>query len=101
LLLRTEGTMMRSRIARGFSFGIGTASAAVPDAPPTLTLCSFYRSSKDTRSGCLTQTHGQEPTEKHIKCQAKPRPPARHTGIVDEEVMDEVKNAVPNKGSDY
>jgi hypothetical protein len=27
-LLRTEGTTMRSRIARGFSFGIGTASAA-------------------------------------------------------------------------
>jgi hypothetical protein len=37
---------LRSRIARGFSFGIGTASAAVPHAfdPPTLTLYSFYLS---------------------------------------------------------
>ena len=46
------------------------------------------------------QTHRQERTEKHIKCQAKPRPPVRHAGIVDEEVMDEVKNAVPNKGTE-
>jgi len=47
------------------------------------------------------QAHRQEHTEKRIECQAKTRPPVRHTGVVDEEVMDEVENAVPNKGSDY
>jgi ribosomal protein S25 len=47
------------------------------------------------------QAHSQERAEKRIECQAKTRPPVRHTGIVDEKVMDEIKNAVPNKGSDY
>ena len=47
------------------------------------------------------QAHRQEHTEKRIKCQAKTRPPVRHTGVVNEEGMDEVKNAVPNKGSNY
>jgi hypothetical protein len=50
--------------------------------------------------GVSYQTHRQERTEKHIKCQTKTRPPARHTGVVDEEAMDVIKNAVPNKGSD-
>jgi hypothetical protein len=39
--------------------------------------------------------------EKQVECQAKTRPPVRHTGVVDEGAMKEVKNAVPNKGSDY
>jgi hypothetical protein len=47
------------------------------------------------------QAHGQEHIEKRIECQAKTRPPVRHTGVVDKEAMDEVKNAVPNKDSDY
>jgi hypothetical protein len=46
------------------------------------------------------QAYGQEPTEKRIECQAKTRPPVRHTGVVDKEAMDEVENAVPKKGSD-
>jgi hypothetical protein len=97
--LRVEGTTKCSRIARGFSFGIVTASAAVPDA---YTYAPILSPSLDGRSfGVPYQTHRQERTEKHIKCQAKPRPPVRHTGVVDEEAMDEVKNAVPNKGSDY
>jgi hypothetical protein len=44
------------------------------------------------------QAHRQEHTEKRIECQAKTRPPVRHTRVVDEEAMDEVKNAVPNHG---
>ena len=50
--------------------------------------------------GVSYQTHRQERTEKHIKCQAKPRPPVRHAGVVDEEMMHEIKNTVPDKGSD-
>jgi ribosomal protein S25 len=45
--------------------------------------------------------HGQEHTEKHIKSQAKARPPVRHTGVIDEKVIEEVKNPVDNKGGDY
>jgi hypothetical protein len=47
------------------------------------------------------KTHGQERTENYIRCQAKTRPPLRNTGVVDEEVMDEVKGAVTNKSSDH
>jgi hypothetical protein len=46
------------------------------------------------------QVHSQEHTETPIKCQAEIRPPARHTGVADEEVMDEIKNTVPNNGWD-
>jgi len=46
------------------------------------------------------QPHGQEHTEKRIKGQTKTGPPMRHTGVVDEEVMDEVKHAVPDEGND-
>jgi hypothetical protein len=66
-----------------------------------LTPCSFYLSFEGHSFGVSYQTHRQEGTEEHIKCQAKPRPPVWHTGVVDEEAMDEVKNAMPNKGSDY
>ena len=51
--------------------------------------------------GMSYQTHGQERTEHYIRCQAKTRPPLRSTGVVDEEVMDEVKDAVTNKSSDH
>jgi hypothetical protein len=51
--------------------------------------------------GMSYQTHGQERTENYIRCQAKTRPPLRNTGVVDEEVMDEVKDAVTNKSSDH
>jgi hypothetical protein len=47
------------------------------------------------------QVHGQEHTEKRIECQAKTRPPVWHTRVVDQEAMDEVKNAVSDEGSDY
>ena len=73
--------------------------AAVPDA---YTYALFFLPFPEGHSfGVSYQTHCQERTEKHIKCQAKPRPPVRHAGIVDETVMDEVENAVPNKDSDY
>ena len=51
--------------------------------------------------GMSYQTHGQERTENYIRCQAKTRPPLRNTGVVDEEVMDEVEHAVTNKSSDH
>jgi len=51
--------------------------------------------------GMSYQTHGQERTENYIRCQAKARPPLRNTGVVDEEVMDEVEDAVTNKSSDH
>jgi hypothetical protein len=93
-LLQIEGTTKRSRIARGFSFGIGTASAAVPDA---YAYALFLSPSLEGHSfGMSYQTHRQERTEKHIECQAKTRPPVRHTGVVDEEAMDVIKNAMPN-----
>jgi hypothetical protein len=44
--------------------------------------------------------HSYPCTENDIGCQAKARPPLRNTGIVDEEVTDEVKDAVTNKSSD-
>lgn len=51
--------------------------------------------------GMSYQTHGQERTENYIRCQAETRPPLRNTGVVDQEVMDEVKDAVTNKSSDH
>ena len=51
--------------------------------------------------GVSYQMQRQERTEKRIECQAKPRPPVGYTRIVDEKVMDEIKNPVPNKGCDY
>lgn len=46
------------------------------------------------------QAHRQKRTENCIKGQTKTGPPLRHTGVVDQEVMDEVKHAVPDKGND-
>ena len=37
--------------------------------------------------------HSQQRAENRIERQAKTRPPVRHAGIVDEEVMDEIKNS--------
>jgi len=51
--------------------------------------------------GMSYQTHGQERTENYIRCQAKTRPPLRNTGVVNEELMDEVEDAVTNKSSDH
>jgi hypothetical protein len=51
-----------------------------------------------TRSG---ETSRAKNAPRSIECQAETRPPVRHTGVVDGEVMDEVKNPVPNKGRDY
>jgi len=47
------------------------------------------------------QAQSQQPAEKRIECQAKPRPPRRHAGVLNEHTMDEVKNSVPNKGSGH
>ena len=47
------------------------------------------------------QAHSQPCTENYIRCKAKPGPPLRNTGFVDEEVTDEVKDAVTNKSSDH
>jgi hypothetical protein len=44
--------------------------------------------------------HSYPCTENYVRCQAKAGPPLRNTGIVDEEVTDEVKDAVTNKSSD-
>jgi len=47
------------------------------------------------------QAHRQEHTEKCIECQAKPDHQCGTPGLTMKKAMDEVKNAVPNKGSDY
>ena len=49
----------------------------------------------------LHQVHGQQTAEGHIKCQAEARPPMWYPRIFDGEVMDEVKNSVPNQGRDH
>lgn len=45
--------------------------------------------------GVPYQADHQGRTEKHIKCQAKARPPVRHTGVVDDEAMDVIKMPYP------
>jgi hypothetical protein len=42
------------------------------------------------------QEHGQEHPEKSIECQTETQPPVGHAGIVDEEVMDDVKDPMTN-----
>src|SRR6266571_561999 len=82
---------------------------AVPSLPPrTLDshLAGVYldagnKLSAATQVRVPDQAHRQEHTEKPIKRQAEARPPVRHAGVVDEQMMNEVKNPVPNKGSDY
>ncbi len=47
------------------------------------------------------QTHCQPRADNHVKCQAETGPPARHAGVIDESGVDEVKESVAHKGSDY
>ena len=65
-------------------------------------ICALNRCDGFERQvGVPYQLPSQQHADERIKCQAKTRPPPRYTGTIDEGVMDEVKNSVPNKGSGH
>jgi hypothetical protein len=47
------------------------------------------------------EAHRQPRPDQDIKCQTETWPPVRYPGVFNEPVMDEVKDSVPNHGSDY
>jgi len=47
----------------------------------------------------MKRTAASAPPKNDIKCQTETGPPTRYPSVVDEQVMDQVKNSVPDNGS--
>src|SRR6266481_3005352 len=47
------------------------------------------------------QTQSQERAENCVKCKAESGPPRGDAGVCNEEVVDEIKDAVTHQGGDY
>jgi hypothetical protein len=53
------------------------------------------------RGSSLEDAHGQQRAQGCIECQTETRPPRRYSWITNEQVMEEVKDSVPDKAGDY
>src|SRR5882762_2966977 len=69
-----------------------------PAGPGATLLC---RVRVERKARAPHQAQGQQRAENSIECQTETGPPMWYAGVFNEQVMDEIKNAVAQKGGDY